>query len=69
MAMPIDPASSVQQYQQQQQQQQQQRWQRGNYLSPEPTTPKMPNDLPSTPTWVPKLTPTRRGDDLFLNVQ
>ncbi|KAK1975104.1 hypothetical protein LZ30DRAFT_786520 [Colletotrichum cereale] len=25
--------------------------------------------LPSTPTWQPKLTPTRRGDDLFLNVQ
>ncbi|CCF46141.1 hypothetical protein CH063_03793 [Colletotrichum higginsianum] len=26
-------------------------------------------DLPSTPTWQPTLTPTRRGDDLFLNVQ
>ncbi|KFH45836.1 hypothetical protein ACRE_033230 [Hapsidospora chrysogenum ATCC 11550] len=26
-------------------------------------------DLPSTPGWRPKLTPTRRGDDLFLNVQ
>ncbi|RYP43381.1 hypothetical protein DL770_011686 [Monosporascus sp. CRB-9-2] len=25
--------------------------------------------LPMTPTWQPKLTPTRRGDDLFLNVQ
>ncbi|RFU26235.1 hypothetical protein B7463_g10106, partial [Scytalidium lignicola] len=25
--------------------------------------------LPSTPGWVPKLTPTRRGDDLFLSVQ
>ncbi|RYP18118.1 hypothetical protein DL765_004130 [Monosporascus sp. GIB2] len=25
--------------------------------------------LPTTPTWQPKLTPTRRGDDLFLNVQ
>ncbi|KAJ5016982.1 hypothetical protein K4K57_010118 [Colletotrichum sp. SAR 10_99] len=25
--------------------------------------------LPATPTWQPKLTPTRRGDDLFLNVQ
>lgn len=25
--------------------------------------------LPSTPGWLPKLTPTRRGDDLFLNVQ
>lgn len=29
-----------------------------------PVTP----DLPSTPTWLPRLTPTRRGDDLFLNV-
>lgn len=26
-------------------------------------------DLPSTPGWVPKLTPTRRGDELFLSVQ
>ncbi|KAJ0162725.1 hypothetical protein CTA2_4094, partial [Colletotrichum tanaceti] len=26
-------------------------------------------DLPSTPTWQPTLTPTRRGDDMFLNVQ
>ncbi|KAK8042226.1 hypothetical protein PG993_006749 [Apiospora rasikravindrae] len=25
--------------------------------------------LPATPTWQPRLTPTRRGDDLFLNVQ
>jgi hypothetical protein len=25
--------------------------------------------LPATPSWLPKLTPTRRGDDLFLNVQ
>lgn len=25
--------------------------------------------LPATPGWLPKLTPTRRGDDLFLNVQ
>ncbi|OHE92956.1 hypothetical protein CORC01_11749 [Colletotrichum orchidophilum] len=25
--------------------------------------------LPATPTWHPRLTPTRRGDDLFLNVQ
>jgi hypothetical protein len=25
-------------------------------------------ELPSTPGWKPKLTPTRRGDDLFLNV-
>lgn len=26
-------------------------------------------ELPATPGWKPKLTPTRRGDDLFLNVQ
>ena len=26
-------------------------------------------DLPGTPGWVPKLTPTRRGDELFLSVQ
>lgn len=26
-------------------------------------------DLPSTPGWIPKLTPTRRGDELFLSVQ
>ncbi|KAJ4159868.1 uncharacterized protein LMH87_007806 [Akanthomyces muscarius] len=25
-------------------------------------------DLPSTPTWLPRLTPTRRGEDLVLNV-
>jgi len=28
-----------------------------------------PAALPDTPGWLPKLTPTRRGDDLFLNVQ
>ncbi len=26
-------------------------------------------DLPGTPGWVPRLTPTRRGDELFLSVQ
>ncbi|KAI0394089.1 hypothetical protein F5Y17DRAFT_466487 [Xylariaceae sp. FL0594] len=25
--------------------------------------------LPTTPKWLPRLTPTRRGDDLYLNVQ
>lgn len=25
-------------------------------------------DLPLTPGWIPKLTPTRRGDDLFISV-
>jgi len=28
-----------------------------------------PDDLPRSPAWNPKLTPTRRGDDLYLNVQ
>jgi hypothetical protein len=44
-----------------------QKWRRqddGAFLSP-----VRPDYLPSTPTWQPKLTPTRRGDDLFLNVQ
>ncbi|KAG9232480.1 hypothetical protein BJ875DRAFT_497429 [Amylocarpus encephaloides] len=27
-----------------------------------------PVELPGTPGWVPKLTPTRRGDDLFISV-
>lgn len=36
-------------------------------LSPDPATP--PSGVPITPTWVPRLTPTRRGDELFLNVQ
>lgn len=26
-------------------------------------------ELPTTPGWVPKLTPTRRGDELFLSVR
>ncbi|KAI2625116.1 hypothetical protein GGR54DRAFT_552751 [Hypoxylon sp. NC1633] len=34
----------------------------GGFLSPKGT-------LPLTPTWQPKLTPTRLGDDLYLNVQ
>ncbi|KAF2973541.1 hypothetical protein GQX73_g179 [Xylaria multiplex] len=50
-----------------------QQWRRqgdGGLLSPdvpELTSPK--GTLPQTPIWQPKLTPTRRGDDLFLNVQ
>ncbi|EXV02280.1 hypothetical protein X797_004409 [Metarhizium robertsii] len=40
------------------------------YLSPEVVTPRgSSGDLPSTPTWLPRLTPTRRGADLYLNVQ
>ncbi|KAH6609514.1 hypothetical protein Trco_002860 [Trichoderma cornu-damae] len=41
----------------------------------EPSTPKMmlppdlPTELPATPVWKPRLTPTRRGDDLFLIAQ
>ena len=31
--------------------------------------PMTSGTLPMTPTWQPKLTPTRRGDDLFLSVQ
>ncbi|KAM0344699.1 hypothetical protein ACHAPU_007294 [Fusarium lateritium] len=30
---------------------------------------KTPPNFPLSPDWKPKLTPTRRGDDLFLNVQ
>lgn len=48
----------------------------GGLLSPEMAGMMSPGarglntgDLPATPTWLPKLTPTRRGDDLFLNVQ
>lgn len=39
----------------------------GNLLSPDMASPR--GTLPQTPIWKPKLTPTRRGDDLFLNVQ
>ncbi|KAI1814192.1 hypothetical protein GGS20DRAFT_431784 [Poronia punctata] len=34
-----------------------------------PVGPTSKGTLPMTPTWQPKLTPTRRGDDLYLNVQ
>ncbi|KAL7622797.1 hypothetical protein AAE478_006476 [Parahypoxylon ruwenzoriense] len=42
----------------------------GSIPSPEDgglSSPK--GTLPHTPTWQPKLTPTRHGDDLYLNVQ
>jgi hypothetical protein len=45
------------------------RWRRDGLLSPEMATPKRTGDLPATPIWQPKLTPTRRGDDLFLGVE
>ncbi|KAK8048757.1 Def1-like protein [Apiospora phragmitis] len=39
-------------------------------LSPDMASMSTPRTrLPATPTWQPRLTPTRRGDDLFLNVQ
>ncbi|KAI1258624.1 hypothetical protein F5Y18DRAFT_341672 [Xylariaceae sp. FL1019] len=49
-----------------------QRWTRqgGGLLSPyDVALASGKGTLPMTPTWLPKLTPTRRGDDLFLNVQ
>lgn len=50
------------------------RWRRNggqnNMLSPEDADLLSPRGtLPNTPTWLPKLTPTRHGDDLVLNVQ
>lgn len=50
------------------------RWRRNgdpnNMLSPEDAGLLSPRGtLPNTPTWLPKLTPTRHGDDLVLNVQ
>ncbi|KAI1380960.1 hypothetical protein F4677DRAFT_205841 [Hypoxylon crocopeplum] len=50
------------------------RWRRhggqGNMLSPEDAGfSSSKGTLPNTPTWLPKLTPTRHGDDLYLNVQ
>ncbi|KAJ3567453.1 hypothetical protein NPX13_g6760 [Xylaria arbuscula] len=42
----------------------------GAFLSPDAYSLASPRGtLPQTPIWQPKLTPTRRGDDLFLNVQ
>jgi hypothetical protein len=51
-----------------------QQWRRqgggGGLLSPDAADLASPKGtLPQTPTWQPKLTPTRRGDDLYLNVQ
>jgi hypothetical protein len=51
-----------------------QQWRRqdddGVLFSPGATSLASPmGTLPMTPTWLPKLTPTRRGDDLYLNVQ
>ncbi|KAI0386837.1 hypothetical protein F5Y04DRAFT_275290 [Hypomontagnella monticulosa] len=42
----------------------------GSKLSPFDANLGSPRgSLPDTPTWMPKLTPTRKGDDLVLNVQ
>ncbi|KAI0184330.1 hypothetical protein EV127DRAFT_239688 [Xylaria flabelliformis] len=51
-----------------------QKWRRqgndGNLLSPDAILLGSPRGtLPQTPIWQPKLTPTRRGGDLYLNVQ
>ncbi|KAI0440221.1 hypothetical protein F4803DRAFT_484887 [Xylaria telfairii] len=51
-----------------------QKWRRqsndGGLLSPDAILLGSPRGtLPQTPTWQPKLTPTRRGGDLYLNVQ
>lgn len=45
------------------------KWRREGLLSPDAVAPNRSGDLPATPIWVPRLTPTRRGEDLFLNVQ
>ncbi|KAI1133409.1 hypothetical protein F5Y10DRAFT_87593 [Nemania abortiva] len=46
-----------------------QQWRRrgDGLLSPDMASPR--GTLPQTPIWQPKLTPTRRGGDLYLNVQ
>lgn len=41
----------------------------GSWSRQDMYSPGTPRGLPATPLWHPKLTPTRRGDDLFLNVQ
>ncbi|KAF7545412.1 hypothetical protein G7Z17_g9198 [Cylindrodendrum hubeiense] len=55
MAIPTDPARA--------------KWRRENAGSQEESTSGRDSSLPATPTWLPRLTPTRRGKDLFLNVQ
>ncbi|KAM3534302.1 hypothetical protein MY4038_002400 [Beauveria bassiana] len=58
-----------QQYHRQQQQQQQQQTGEGRMQKRTQDTEYLATpELPSTPTWVPRLTPTRRGEDLVLNV-
>ncbi|OAA58247.1 hypothetical protein ISF_06786 [Cordyceps fumosorosea ARSEF 2679] len=47
--------------------QQQQKGGNGEVKTKVPERPATP-ELPSTPTWLPRLTPTRRGTDLVLNV-
>ncbi|OAA38930.1 hypothetical protein BBO_06783 [Beauveria brongniartii RCEF 3172] len=58
--VPQQPQQPQQQQQQAGEGRMQKRTQDTEYLA----TP----ELPSTPTWVPRLTPTRRGEDLVLNV-
>ncbi|KAL7969467.1 hypothetical protein HDV63DRAFT_394897 [Trichoderma sp. SZMC 28014] len=50
----------------------QNKWLRQGQQGQQPSTPKMPPppeqpaELPATPVWKPRLTPTRRGEDLYL---
>ncbi|KAL7790015.1 hypothetical protein V8C37DRAFT_188695 [Trichoderma ceciliae] len=42
----------------------------GNPSTPNmPPPPQQPAELPATPVWKPRLTPTRRGDDMYLIAQ
>ncbi|KAH7149402.1 hypothetical protein B0J13DRAFT_304948 [Dactylonectria estremocensis] len=55
MAIPTDPSRG--------------KWRLENGSSQDESTSGRDSGLPATPTWLPRLTPTRRGKDLFLNVQ
>ncbi|KAH7148649.1 hypothetical protein EDB81DRAFT_469889 [Dactylonectria macrodidyma] len=55
MVIPTDPARG--------------KWRLDNSSSQDESTSGRDSSLPATPTWLPRLTPTRRGKDLFLNVQ
>ncbi|KAF7563011.1 hypothetical protein G7046_g1102 [Stylonectria norvegica] len=58
MTIPTDPVSASQS-----------KWRRDGQQRGETSTPKRDSGLPPTPGWMPRLTPTRRGQDLFLNVR
>ncbi|KAM0450696.1 hypothetical protein ACHAPV_010341 [Trichoderma viride] len=61
---PITTSSSQNKWLRQGQQGQQQQQQPSTPNMPPP--PQQPAELPATPVWKPRLTPTRRGDDLYL---